>query len=70
MDRLGSLRIDRTAVTVTPLGGPSDDKDYWLSRSPHERLQAVEKLRQLNYGVSQCTARLKRVLEIAQRPSG
>ncbi len=67
MNKADSLRIDRTAFSVQPLGTPSGDKEYWLSRSPYKRLQMVETLRQLNYGHDTCTARLRRVLEIAQR---
>ena len=52
---------------VASLSDPSGDKEYWLSKAPYERLKAVETLRQLNYGYSQSTSRLQRVLEIAQR---
>jgi hypothetical protein len=44
----------------------AEDKAYWLSRTPHERLSEIEELRRINYG-DQATARLQRVLEIAQR---
>src|SRR3989338_6828645 len=70
MDALHSVRVEKTAIIVSPLSDPSDDREYWLSRSPYERLQAVESLRQLNYGHGQSTARLQRVLEITQRVSG
>ena len=50
---------------VASLSDPSGDKEYWLSKAPYERLKAVETLRQLNYGYSQSTSRLQRVLEIA-----
>ncbi len=66
MNMLDSLKLDKTAFTVTRLSDPSDEKAYWLSRSPYERLQAVEILRQLNYGYRQSTARLQRVLEVTQ----
>jgi hypothetical protein len=63
------LKVNRTVFTVTPLSGPSGEKEYWLSKTPHERLQAVEILRRMNYGHDSCTARLQRILEIAQRSS-
>ncbi len=66
MSARDSLKIDKTAFTVTHLSDPSDEKEYWLSRSPYERLQAVETLRRLNYGEHQSTARLQRVLEVTQ----
>jgi hypothetical protein len=61
-----SLKVDRTAFTVASLEDASDDKLYWLSRTPHERLRHVQILRQINYG-HRATARLQRVLEFAQR---
>ena len=67
MDELGALKIDKTNFSITSLSTPSDDKEYWLAQSPYERLQAVETLRTLNYGIRQSTARLQRVLEITQR---
>lgn len=42
------------------------DKEYWLSRTPLERLQHMELLRRINYG-SNATARFQRVLEITER---
>lgn len=55
---------------LTSLTDQSDDKACWHAKSPYKRLQAVEALRQLNYGRHQSTARLQRVLEVAQRTSG
>ncbi len=62
--------MDKATITVASLRDPSGDKGYWLSHSPYERLQAVEIFRQLNYGYDPSTARLLRVLEVAQRASG
>jgi len=69
MNALDSLKLNKTALTVASLADQSDDKQYWHSKSPYERLQAVETLRQLNYGYRQSTARLQRVLEVTQRAS-
>ena len=61
-------KIDRTALSVVSSFEEADrqDKEYWLSRTPHERLQYMELLRRINYG-SVATTRLQRVLEIAER---
>ena len=59
-------RIDRTAFSVVSLHDPPDDKAYWLSKTPQERLQAQEYLRQIAYGYDPATARLQRVFEITQ----
>ena len=63
------LKVDRSAFVVTSLY-ESDEKEYWLSKTPDERLQALELMRQIVYGYDPATARLQRVLEIAQRQQG
>jgi hypothetical protein len=62
-------RLNRTVFKVLSSFEEADmeDKKYWLSRTPHERLQYMELLRRINHG-SAATARLQRVLEIAERP--
>jgi len=62
-----NFKLDKKFLSVSQLTDPTDDKGYWHSRTPHERLPVVEHLRQLNYGHRQSTARLQRILEIAQR---
>ena len=44
----------------------SDDLKYWLSKSPEERVAAVEFLRRQYHGN---TERLQRVARVIQRPS-
>lgn len=63
------LKVDRSAFVVTSLY-ESDEKEYWLSKTPEERLQALELMRQIVYGYDPATARLQRVLDIAQRQTG
>jgi len=70
MDVLGSAKVDRRAFEVTSLFEQTDEKRFWLTRTPAERLQAVELMRQVLYGYDPSTVRLQRVLEIAQRLSG
>lgn len=61
-------QIDRTVLDVVDLGDQErGDLDYWLARSPRERLEAVEQIRQVLYGYDPSSARLQRVLEVAQR---
>ena len=57
-------KLDRTAFSVCDLESPGDDLAYWLSRTPQERLAAVEFLRQMMYGYDPATARVERVLEV------
>lgn len=63
-------RMDRASITVASLCDESDEKSYWLSRSPHERLEALELMRQTLYGYDPATARLQRVLEIVELERG
>jgi hypothetical protein len=70
MDRLDSVKIDRKAFSVASVLEPSDEKAYWLSKTPDERLQAAELMRQIVYGYDPSTTRLQRVLEVAQHPQG
>jgi hypothetical protein len=44
-----------------------DDLNYWLSRSPGERVEAVEYLRRQFHGSSE---RLQRVARVIQRSQG
>jgi hypothetical protein len=65
MDELiETVKLDKTTLAVAPLFEESDEKSYWLSRTPQERLRHVEVLRRINYG-HRATARLQRVLELA-----
>ena len=66
---LSSIRMDKTAFTVTTLSKKTNDKEYWLSKTPQERLQALEIMRQINYGYDPTTVRLQRVLEIVELAS-
>lgn len=61
--------MDKTAFSVITLTGKTNDREYWLSKTPQERMQALELMRQINYGYDPTTARLQRVLEIVERTS-
>ncbi|MEJ2647502.1 MAG: hypothetical protein P8016_03715 [Sedimentisphaerales bacterium] len=63
-------KLDRTAFSVGSVFDESDEKAYWLSKTPEERLEAVELMRQIIYGYDPSTTRLQRVFEIAQRKPG
>ena len=45
-----------------------DDKTYRRSKTPHERLDAVEEMRQIIYGYDPSTSGLQRLLEVAELP--
>jgi len=57
------LRLDRGTITVKTLFDDSDEIEYWQAASLRERLQHIERLRRINYGV-RATARLQRVIRV------
>jgi len=59
-------KLDKTVFLVASLQDESDERSYWLSRSPDERLQALESMRQSIYGYDPDTTRLQRVLTITE----
>ncbi len=64
---IDKLRVDRTVLSVVSLDDTSD-RDYWHSRTPEERLEAAELMRQIVYGYDPATERMqKTIIEIVQR---
>jgi len=62
--------MDKTAFSVASLRDPPDEKAYWISKTPRERLQAVELMRQVVYGYKPASDRLPRFFEVAQLEAG
>ena len=54
--------VDRTAFSVVDLDDDSQERAYWRSRTPAERLAHLELLRRINYGDA-ATGRQARVIE-------
>ena len=69
MDFFHRARLGKTAFSVASLTNESDEKRYWLTKSPYERLRALELMHQIAYGYDPSTERLQRVFEIAVRLS-
>ncbi len=63
-----SLRVNRSIVIAGSAFGDSDEKAFWLSRTPLDRLEALEYLREIAFGYDPTTSRLQRVLETAEFP--
>jgi hypothetical protein len=61
--------FDRTAFSAVPLTQADDELAYWLSKSPADRIAAIELIRRTLYGYDESTARLQRVFEVAERKS-
>jgi hypothetical protein len=66
MDEFDFPKVRRDVFKVMSLFDQPDDKEYWLSKTPQERLEAVELMRRIVYG-DEAAKRLQRVLEITQR---
>ena len=64
--KLINIKLDKRFFSVVSLSDQLNDKDYWLSRNPIERMQHIEVLRRINYGHS-ATSGLQRVLEFTER---
>lgn len=62
------FRMDKTILSVTTLDAESDEKAYWQTKTPQERLEALELMRQVIYGYDPATARLQRILEVVKGP--
>jgi hypothetical protein len=57
--------LDRTAVRKTTQQDEGNDLAYWLTRTPEERLSALEFLRKQHYDGPE--PRLQRVLTVIER---
>lgn len=66
---LDSVKVKKDAFIVKSLFEESDEKSYWLSKTPYERLTAMELMRQIIYGYDPSTTRLQRVFKITQHQS-
>ena len=68
MDENNFPRLDKTVFSVISLEeADNDEVEFWLSKTPYERLDALETLRQIFYGYDPATTRLQRFFEIAER---
>jgi hypothetical protein len=66
VNAVASARLDRSAFEVVPLDEDRNDREYWRTKSPLERMEALELTRQIVYGYDPATTRLQRVFEVAE----
>ncbi len=59
-------RLDKSVVKVTSLNDIEEERKYWLSKNPAERIEAIEINRRMIYGQDRVASRLQRLLEIAE----
>ena len=66
MTAVDTARLDRSAFQIASLDDETSEREYWRARSPRERMEALELMRQMIYGYDPATTRLQRVLEIGE----
>jgi CMP-2-keto-3-deoxyoctulosonic acid synthetase len=60
-------KLDKTVISIgTHAEHKAAEKAFWLSKTPLERLEALELMRQINYGYNPDTDRVQRVLKILE----
>jgi hypothetical protein len=59
-------RLDKKIVRVTSLNDIDEEKRYWMSKSPIDRIEAIEINRRMIYGQDRATSRLQRFFETAE----
>jgi len=66
---LQQATVDRRAFAVVSFAeAEREDRAYWRSRSPAERLEALELSRQIAYGYDPNTRGLSRLFEVVEFP--
>jgi hypothetical protein len=62
------INIDRSAFSiVTREEAQKQDIAFWQSKTPLERLEALESLRQTTYGYDPAITHIERVFEVVKR---
>ena len=58
--------LNKQIVNVTSLDDIEEEKKYWISKSPLERIEAIEINRRMIYGQDRVTSRLQRFFETSE----
>jgi hypothetical protein len=68
-DEKDPFRVERRSLQVTTRAeAECEDRAYWLSQTPEQRLRHLEALRELNYGPEVINQGLQRVFAVLERP--
>ena len=59
-------RLNKKIVKVTSLDDIEDEKSFWKTKTPLERIEAIEINRRMIYGEDRVAFRLQRFPEIAE----
>ena len=63
---MDNIKLDKTMFEIQDLNDSKNDLAYWLSKSPEERIAAIEIMREINYDYNPATDRLQRIFEIVE----
>ena len=66
MNLVAEAKVDRSVFEVDVLENQGNERNYWWSKTPVERMHALELMRQIIYGYDPATTRLQRILEVAE----
>jgi hypothetical protein len=66
MNAAEGAKLDRSAYEISSLDDDTNERNFWRQKSPAERMEALELMRQIIYGYDPATTRLQRVLEIVE----
>ena len=58
--------LNKQTLSVASLMDENDEKIYWLSQTPTQRLDALELMRKIVYGYDPLTTRLQRILTVTE----
>jgi hypothetical protein len=56
-------KLNKKAFSIGSIKDESEEKKFWLSKKPIERLQAIEINRRMIYGENRIASRLQRLLK-------
>lgn len=61
-------RLNKKVISVSSLDDIEEEKKFWASKGPLERIEAIELQRRMVYGHDRVTSRLQRLLETSELP--
>ena len=67
MGQLNETKVNRNAYEVGSLDENNVERDYWRTKSPVERMAALELTRQIVYGYDPATTRLSGFFEVVEQ---
>lgn len=59
------FKLNKKIMKISSLN-ENEEKEFWHSRSPIERLKAIETYRRIIYGYAHTTPRFQRFFEVAE----